>query len=410
MNENQNIPKLRFEGFTEPWEQRKLSELCSFDKGRGYSKSDLREDGTPIFLYGRMYTQYQTCVTSVDTFVEPQDNSLYSRGNEVVVPASGETAEEIAVASSIRSPGIILGGDLNVLTACEVLNPDFLALGISHGQPHYDLARLAQGKTIVHVHNDDIAQLCFAYPSLAEQEQIARSILQLDSLINLHQRRYERLRRLKQALLRKMFPKPGEQVPELRFEGFTEPWKERKLGELYVRAGSGGTPSSGDPRYYGGHIPFLGIADMDGRFITKTEKSLTDDGLSNSAAWIVPAGSISLAMYASVGKVGITCCDMATSQAFYNMVFDSTVTRDFVYSRLDRADCLSEWRSLISTGTQSNLNAQKVRDWAVAMPSLPEQHAIGSLFRELDDFITLQQRKYERLQHLKQALLRKMFI
>ena len=410
MNENQNAPELRFEGFTEPWEQRKLSELCSFDKGRGYSKSDLQEDGTPIFLYGRMYTQYQTCVTSVDTFVEPQDNSLYSRGNEVVVPASGETAEEIAVASSIRSPGIILGGDLNVLTACKVLNPDFLALGISHGQPHYDLARLAQGKTIVHVHNDDIAQLCFTYPSLAEQEQIACFILQLDSLINLHQRKYERLQHLKQALLRKMFPKPGEQVPELRFEGFTEPWKERKLGELYVRAGSGGTPSSGDPRYYGGHIPFLGIADMDGRFITKTEKSLTDDGLSNSAAWIVPAGSISLAMYASVGKVGITCCDMATSQAFYNMVFDSTVTRDFVYSRLDRADCLSEWRSLISTGTQSNLNAQKVRDWAVAMPSLPEQHAIGSLFRELDDFITLQQRKYERLQHLKQALLRKMFI
>lgn len=250
----------------------------------------------------------------------------------------------------------------------------------------------------------------FYLPTFAEQKAIGDYFAAFDSLITFHQRKYERLQHLKQALLRKMFPKPGEQVPELRFDGFTEPWEERKLGELYVRAGSGGTPSSGDPRYYGGHIPFLGIADMDGRFITKTEKSLTDDGLSNSAAWIVPAGSISLAMYASVGKVGITCCDMATSQAFYNMVFDSTVTRDFVYSRLDRADCLSEWRSLISTGTQSNLNAQKVRDWAVAMPSLPEQHAIGSLFRELDDFITLQQRKYERLQHLKQALLRKMFV
>ncbi|HIT45188.1 MAG TPA: restriction endonuclease subunit S [Candidatus Aphodovivens excrementavium] len=170
-------------------------------------------------------------------------------------------------------------------------------------------------------------------------------------------------------------------------------WEQRKLGELYVRSGSGGTPKAGNPAYYGGSIPFLGISDMNGRFITHTEKSITEKGLANSAAWIVPAGSVSLAMYASVGKVGITCCDIATSQAFFNMVFDSSITRDFVYARLDKADCEDEWRGLVSTGTQSNLNAKKVRMWQLAVPSLPEQQAIGAFFRDFDDLIALHQRK-----------------
>lgn len=118
------VPKVRFKGFTDEWEQRKLGEMVKFSKGKGYSKSDLSNKGFPIILYGRMYTNYETEINNVDTFVQKQKNdSLISNGGEVIVPASGETAEDISVASVVRRPGVIIGGDLNILYANRFINP-----------------------------------------------------------------------------------------------------------------------------------------------------------------------------------------------------------------------------------------------------------------------------------------------
>ena len=187
MAENANTPAIRFKGFTDPWEQRKLGELCMFSKGHGYSKADIRDTGTPLILYGRLYTQYESRIEDVDTFAVKQDGSLLSKGNEVIVPASGETAEDIAVASSVRRSGIILGGDLNVVTPGSELDPDYTALAITYSKAHDDLAKRAQGKSVVHVHGDDIADVEISYPSEREQKRISTVVLNLDSLITLHQ-------------------------------------------------------------------------------------------------------------------------------------------------------------------------------------------------------------------------------
>ena len=183
-------PEIRFTGFTDPWEQRKLGELCSLSKGCGYSKNDLRDQGTPIILYGRLYTNYETQIHSVDTFVKPLENSVYSEGGEVIIPASGETAEDISIASVVEKPGIILGGDLNVITSSADIDPVFLALELSYGKPHFDLAKRAQGKSVVHIHNEDIANVFFGHPNIAEQRRIGAFFDRLDSLITLHQRKY----------------------------------------------------------------------------------------------------------------------------------------------------------------------------------------------------------------------------
>lgn len=185
---NTNVPQIRFKGFTDPWEQRKLGEVCTFEKGRGYSKADIEEEGVPLVLYGRLYTKYESLITSVDTFATPREGSLYSRGDEVVVPASGETAEDIAVASHIGRSGMLLGGDLNVVTPSSNLDPTFLAMGITYGSPHGQLAKRAQGKSVVHIHNEDIADVEFSYPGVSEQREITSMMLRLDSLITLHQR------------------------------------------------------------------------------------------------------------------------------------------------------------------------------------------------------------------------------
>lgn len=168
--------------------------------------------------------------------------------------------------------------------------------------------------------------------------------------------------------------KPANLQPQLRFQGFTDPWEQRKLVDLAERTGSGGTPSSKNPDYYGGDIPFLSISDISERYVAKTEKSLTSLELHNSSAWVVPSGSIVLSMYASYGKVAITRIPLATNQAFYIIVFTNSTLRDFVFERLEVASLFHEWDKLVSTGTQLNLNAKKLDNWSLKIPRDKEQN------------------------------------
>ena len=185
----QKVPEIRFEGFTEAWEQRKLNDVAEFSKGNGYSKGDLTESGTPIILYGRLYTKYETIISEVDTYVEAKDSSVYSKGGEVLVPASGETAEDIARAASVDKSGILLGGDLNVVMPDKDINSAFLAISISNGNSQRELAKKAQGKSVVHIHNEEIRNLVVPFPTKAEQNKIVDYFSNLDNLITLHQRK-----------------------------------------------------------------------------------------------------------------------------------------------------------------------------------------------------------------------------
>ncbi len=203
--DGERVPEIRFSGFSDAWEQRKVLELAEYSKGNGYSKGDLTESGTPIILYGRLYKKYQFAIDEVDTFVVPKSGSVYSQGNEVIVPASGETAEDIARASAVEKSGILLGGDLNILRPFSFINPLFLALAISNGEPQKELAKKAQGKSVVHIHNSDIQEVTISYPVRAEQDQIVAVFRHLDHLITLHQRKCDELKRFKKFMLKNMF-------------------------------------------------------------------------------------------------------------------------------------------------------------------------------------------------------------
>ena len=184
----ESIPELRFPGFTDPWEQRKALHLASYSKGKGYSKDDLTESGTPVILYGRLYTKYESVIEEVDTFVDASNDGIYSHGDEVIVPASGETAEDIARASAVAQPGVLLGGDLNILRPNKSITSLFMALSLSNGTAQKELSKRAQGKSVVHVHNSDIQDVTISYPTIDEQTQIGAFFRSLDSLITLHQR------------------------------------------------------------------------------------------------------------------------------------------------------------------------------------------------------------------------------
>lgn len=194
-------PELRFKGFTDAWEQRELRTAATFSKGSGYSKNDLKENGTPIILYGRLYTKYETVISEVDTFVDVQPNSVYSTGHEVIVPASGETAEDISRASFVAKSGILLGGDLNIIVPDDYINPIFLALTISNGNQQKELSKRAQGKSVVHIHNSDLENVVLLYPKYEEQEKIGEYFSKLDTLITLHQRKLDEEKQKKKALM-----------------------------------------------------------------------------------------------------------------------------------------------------------------------------------------------------------------
>ena len=199
------VPQIRFKGYANAWEQRKLGELVRFSKGTGYSKSDLKEKGTPIILYGRLYTKYETIISEVDTFADEKPSSVYSVGGEVIVPASGETAEDISIASVVDKSGVLLGGDLNIITPPDNLDSAFLAISISNGKPHNDMAKMAQGKSVVHLHNSDLEKIDLTYPALTEQTQISSYFSNLDNLITLHQQKCNELQNIKKFMLQNMF-------------------------------------------------------------------------------------------------------------------------------------------------------------------------------------------------------------
>jgi len=200
-----DVPEIRLEGFRGAWERHKLGDVAVFSKGSGYSKADLEQSGTPIILYGRLYTKYETVIDDVDTYATLKDGSIISQGGEVIVPSSGETAEDIARASVVVQSGVILGGDLNIVKANISIDPIFLTLTISNGTPQRELSKKAQGKSVVHIRNSDLQELEFITPDIKEQAAIGNFFRNLDTLIETQREELEKLQNIKKACLSKMF-------------------------------------------------------------------------------------------------------------------------------------------------------------------------------------------------------------
>ena len=423
MAERTNVPEIRFAGFTDPWEQRKLGELCTFSKGHGYSKADIRDAGTPLILYGRLYTQYESRIEEVDTFAVEQDGSILSRGNEVIVPASGETAEDIAVASSVRRSGIILGGDLNVVTPTSKLDPDYAALAITYSKAHDDLAKRAQGKSVVHVHGNDIAEVEVSYPSESEQKRISSVVLNLDSLITLHQRKHDKLVQLKKSMLDKMFPKPGETEPEIRFAGFTDPWEQRKLGD-YFDFLQNNTLSRADLNLESGSARNIHYGDI----LIKFGDCL---GLGSDKLPFVDDESILSKYVNSTLRVGdVIFADTAEDESAGKCVELVKLPNEPVISGLHTIPARPKFPfgsgylghylnapayhdqllPLLQGIKVVSISKTALQDTQICFPTALEQSAIGASLNALDSLITLHQRKLGLLRNTKKSLLDRMFV
>ncbi len=231
------IPELRFPEFVNEgdWDEKTLEEVASFTKGRGVSKTDIVVNGKlPCIRYGELYTHYKETIRDIKSYTNLDANDLVlSEGNDVIIPASGETQIDIATASCVLEAGIALGGDLNIIRT--KINGVFLAYYLSNAKKK-DIARMAQGIAVVHLYPNQLKTLSINIPKPQEQQKIASCLSSLDELITAHSDKLEALKDHKKGLMQNLFPQEGETVPNVRFREFEGDgdWVEKELGNEEV--------------------------------------------------------------------------------------------------------------------------------------------------------------------------------
>ena len=253
-----------------------------------------------------------------------------------------------------------------------------------------------------------IKELGIPQPSLDEQRQIGSFFSNLDDLITLHQRKYDKLVIFKKSMLEKMFPKDGESVPEIRFAGFTDPWEQRELVDIAEIVG-GGTPDTNNSNYWDGDIDWYAPAELGNNIYAESStRKITQAGFDSCSTKMLPADkTILFTSRAGIGNTAILRHSACTNQGFQSLVIgDADVY--FVYSMSER---IKKWAEEKASGsTFLEISGRQLETMPVNLPSLVEQQAIGSFFSHLDDLITLHQRKLELLQNIKKSLLDKMFV
>ena len=207
-----SVPNLRFP-YKGDWHKRKLNEICLFFKGNGLSKSDLSNEGFPCILYGELYTTYKNEVIShiVSKTTTTLSNPFLSKNNDLIIPGSGEDPIDIAVARAIYQNDIILGGDLNVLRPKSNVSAAFLSYQLN-GVRRYDIAKKAQGKSIVHLHNSDLKEVCVSIPTYDEQLHIVKLLTKIDEMIETQSKIIEEYVILKNSLIHRFFTMDNPKV------------------------------------------------------------------------------------------------------------------------------------------------------------------------------------------------------
>ena len=391
MTEQAKVPAIRFAGFTDPWEQRKLSEVATFGGGHTppMADPDNYEDGYVLWVTSQdVKSNYLDRTTTQITEKGAKELTLYPAGSLVMVTRSGILRHTLPVAE-LRKPSTVNQDIRVILPQGECCGEWLLQFFISHNKE----LLLEFGKTGTTVESVDfgkIKDMLLYMPSTVEQQQIGDFFAKLDSLITLHQRKYDKLVVFKKSMLEKMFPKDGESVPEIRFAGFTDPWEQRKLGELSSEFQSGDFISA-EKILASGPYPVYG-----GNGLRGYAKRYNHDGF-----------------YALIGRQGALCGNVNTAvgKAYFTE-----------HAVAIKANSLHDTRFLVhllrcmDLGQYSGQSAQPglavgvLKEVETTVPSKVEQQAIGSFFSRLDDLITLHQRKLELLRNIKKSLLDKMFV
>ena len=406
-----NKPRIRFKGFTEDWEQRKLNDFVIIRRGLTYKPSDIAENGIRV-LRSSNIDEDQFITSNDDVFVNKDAvNIPFAKNGDILITSangSNRLVGKHTIISDIAENSTVHGG---FMLLAESKNPLFTdALLSSNWYKRFINTYVAGGNgAIGNLSKSDLENQTVVVPSEHEQAKIGQWYDNINQLITLHQCKLEKLKLTKKALLQKLFPKNGKHIPEIRFKGFTDAWEQRKLGDLAeIVRGASPRPIS-DPKWFdnNSNVGWLRIADVtaqDGR-IRYLEQKISELGQEKTR--VIKTPHLLLSIAATVGKPVINYVPTGVHDGFLiflNPKFNILYT--FWWLEMFR----EKWNKYGQPGSQVNLNSDLVKNQVINIPNEKEQEKISSFLEALDKIITLHQRKLERLQEVKKGLLQKMFV
>ena len=398
------LPELRFPEFTQPIKPVKLGDVASFSKGKGVSKADIDPNGSlPCVRYGELYTVYGTVIDEpVSRTTVPAKDLILSKGGEVLVPASGETARDIATATVVKRSGVAIGGDLNIIRSDH--DGAYLASYLS-GRKRLALAAMAQGNSVVHLYAAQLGSLDVHLPDVEEERKVSKFLAQVDAKLAALREKVDGLRQFKTGLMQRLFSQ------ELRFtreDGSDHPdWEDGRLADVAQIFG-GGTPDSNVPEYWNGDIPWFTPTEIKTKYLQNSVRRISDLGLKNSSAKMLPPGSLILSTRATVGEVGISSRPCSTNQGFQSLVVHDGQYNEFWYYWI-RAHKHKFLRNAAGS-TFLEIGKSEVQKLDVSMPCFDEQRKIADALSALDAKIDAVTDQITHMETFKKGLLQKMFV
>ena len=402
MTKKSDAPAIRFKGFSDAWEQRKLGDVV-----KEITRND-PESEAPIMM-----------ITANNGFIEQSERYAFNNAGEslkkYILLKKGELAYNHG-ASKLRPYGSCFA-----LTAAENAripfvyhcfsaenqNAEFMSIELNGAEIENQLRKIvssgARMDGLLNISFDEYTSVSVLLPGTEEQDRIADFFRHLDNLITLHQRKFEKLTNVKKSMLEKMFPQNGSSYPEIRFKGFTDPWEQRKLGEIGSvsmcrRIFKEQTSETGD-------IPFYKIGTFGAEPDAFISRELFEEYKSKYP--YPKKGDILISASGSIGRT----VEFAGNNEYFqdsNIVWlshDERLSNSFLkcfYS-------VVKWAG-IEGSTIKRLYNDNILNTVICMPSVPEQEHIGLFFENLDNLITLHQRELEKLQNIKKSMLEKMFV
>lgn len=403
-----NTPKIRFKGFEDDWEQRKFGDYNDLMTGYPFESDKFSEDGIKLVrgmnvkrgyldFSGDICVKWNSCVGL--------ENFLLKDGDILIQMDGALIGKSYAKIKENQLPALLVQRVTRARTNNKFASQDFMYQTIQRDFLRY----IEMNKTetaVPHLSLNDIRNFEIMVPCLAEQKKIGEYFDSLDNLITLHQRKCDETKQLKKFMLQKMFPKNGEKNPEIRFEGFTDDWEQRKLGEVVgIYDGVHQTP-----QYQDSGIMFLSVENIT---TLKSEKYISEEAFERDYKVYPQKGDI---LMTRIGDVGTTNVVQTTEKvAFYvslallkpkeiNSYFLSNAMKTSVFQKGLRE------RTLV-TAIPQKINKDEIGRVNVFITNnAEEQKKIGDYFTALDHLITLHQRKCEKLKELKKFMLQNMFV
>ena len=396
MKDNQTkYPQLRFKGFTDPWEERKVKDIFKITRGQVLAATETSEEKSDISPFPVYSSQ-------------TKNNGLMGYYKDYLFDTAITWTTDGANAGTVSyRSGRFYSTNVNGVL---ISDKGYTNKAIS------EILNLEAWKWVSHVGNPKLmnnvmGDISIMIPSsFEEQDRLSDFLNQLDDTIALHQRKLAKLKELKQGYLQKMFPKNGSKFPQLRFAGFADAWEERKLGEhAKYRRGSFPQPYGNKEWYDGeGAMPFVQVVDVTNKLTLVENTKQKISKLAQSKSVFVPKGTVVVTLQGSIGRVAITQYDSFVDRTL--LIFEDyekeTDERFWAYTIQKKFE-IEKLKA--PGGTIKTITKEALSSFDVHLPQFKEQAKIGSFFKQLDDTIALHQRKLEKLQELKKGYLQKMF-